>query len=142
MMGFLFKLLLGLPGLAQGLLGHLDKKADVELAGFRAAADADTAQRRDYLEASIETNRLKAAASAWWGAKLIILAAGLPAALQMAAVFLDSMPFPATRSAPGACPKPPAPYDAYQKDIVLSFFIVAPVMQLSSSAAAWLTRRR
>lgn len=127
----MWSLLLAIPGLANGLLAYLNKRADVGLETTKAL-----------LAASVQNNGLKVAANGWWGAKLIILAAGLPMAAHMGAVALDTLipPFGSW-----GIPKLPPPYDGYQRDIVLSFFIVLPVMQVSgglaSAFAAWLARR-
>lgn len=131
-----------LPGLVNGVLGYFNKRTDAELEGFKAATGADSADRRAWIEASLENNRLKAAQNGWWGAKVIILSAGLPAALHMAAIFLDSLPFPGHVVGAWGIPKPPAPYDGYERDIVMSFFLVMPAMPIVNSVAAWLTRRR
>jgi hypothetical protein len=124
------------------VLNHLGKKSDNELEGFKSGNAADIAQSKALLEAHLENNRMKAAQNAWWGARMIVLTAGWPAALQMAAVFLDSMPFYSHAVGQWGIPKPPAPYDVYQQTIVLSFFLVVPVATITNAAAAWLTRRR
>lgn len=120
-----------LPGLANGLLQYLNKRADVGLETTKA-----------WLSTIVQNNALKIAANGWWGAKLIILTAGLPMAAHMAAVALDTLipPFGSW-----GIPKLPPPYDGYQRDIVLSFFIIMPAMQvtgaLASAIQGWLTRR-
>lgn len=113
----------------------LQKRADTEVAK-RTSDNVTGAQvAASILQAEVETNKAKAAQHQWWGIKLIILLAGVPAALHMGLVFLDSAFF-----LPWSFPKPPAPYDGYQRDIVLSFFILAPTMKLADAISAWLRR--
>lgn len=128
-------------GLVNAGLGYLSKRADVGLETTKAG-----------LTATVENNKTKVAANGWWGAKLIILTAGLPAALHMGAVFIDTTPFWIPLFMDGAhvvgswgIEKLPPPYDDYQRDIVLSFFIVLPVMQvtggIASAIAGWIAKR-
>lgn len=138
-----------IPGLAGKFLDWQVQRANVELDGFKTAAGLDAAAYQAYLSAQIETNRMKLTANAWWGAKLIILTAGWPCSIHLAAIMLDSLPFwiPVFMSqahvvGSWGVPKPPAPYDGYQRDIVLSFFIVMPAMPIVSGVAQWLARRR
>jgi hypothetical protein len=142
MISILFSLLGVIPGLAEKFLDWQVKRANVEMEGFRYGTATDIEGFKAYLLAQVETNKIKLAANAWWGAQCIILIAGVPAALHMAAIFLDSMPFPFHTVGAWGIPKPPPPYDGYQRDIVLSFFIVMPVMTLTSAAAQWLNRGR
>jgi hypothetical protein len=132
-------LLTRLPGLAGSLLSWLDKRADRELQGFQAGAAIDRDARRDYLAAVVDNNRTKLAANGWWGARAITLVAGLPASAHMAAVFLDTLvpPFGSW-----GIPALPSPYDGYERDIVLSFFIVMPAMPVVGALATWLGRKR
>jgi hypothetical protein len=145
----LFGALKAIPGLAEKLLDWQIKRANIDLEGFKTGAGIDAAMYQAYLTAQVETNRMKLAANAWWGAKLIILTAGWPCAIHMAAVMLDSLPFWIPMFMSQAHPiggwgvaKLPAPYDGYQRDIVLSFFIVMPAMPIVSGIAQWLGRRR
>jgi len=134
--------------LGKSFLGYQERKLDTNLEGFKTGAGIDGASYKAFLEAQVATNGQKLAANSWWGAKLIIFTAGLPASVHMAAVFLDSLPFwiplvmtEAHVVGSWGVPTPPKPYDGYQRDIVLSFFIVMPVMPLVSAAAQWLGRR-
>lgn len=122
----MWSLLLSLPGLANGLLNWLNKKTD-----------ADLELQKAYLTATVENNKAKAS-TMWWGAALIVLIAGVPAASHMAAVFLDST-IPPYGS--WAIPPLPPPYDAYERDIVLSFFLVLPALPIAKGIASWLGRR-
>lgn len=131
----------GLLGLAKSILGYQEKKLDTNLEGFKTAVGIDVAAYQAWLNAVVAVNGQKLAANAWWGAKMIIFTAGWAASLHFAAVMLDSMPFPGHAVGSWGVPKPPAPYDAYQRDILLSFFIVMPAMPLVSAAAQWLGRR-
>lgn len=116
---------------------------DITIAGIGSEKEQVVAQ----LQATVETNRLRAAAQPQF--QLLIYLIALPPALQAAGVYLDSLPFwtPWGAHIVGAwgVPKPPPPYDAYQKEILLSFFLVAPAVQgikaLGSIAAAAVARR-
>lgn len=137
-----------IPGLARAALAYFERKQDRELEGFKTATGVDREAFRDYLNASVENNKTRLIANGWWGAKLIILTAGWPASIHMAAVFLDSFAWwiPILMSEAHAIGswgvvKLPAPYDAYQRDIVLSFFIVMPAMPVVSAVATWLGRK-
>lgn len=149
MLGLLFSVLNVIPGLAERFLDWQIKKANVELEGFRVGAMVDTQAYQAWLNATVETNRVKAAANTWWGAKLIIFTAGWPCAMHLAAIMLDSLPFWIPLFMNGAhvvgswgVPKPPAPYDAYQQNIVLSFFIITPALPVISAVSQWLGRKR
>jgi hypothetical protein len=139
---FLNLLFGALPGLAKAALAYFERKADRELEGFKTATGVDRESFRDYLNAGVENNRTRTIANGWWGAKAIILTVGMPCAVHMAAVMLDSMPFWGHPIGSWGIPKPPAPYDAYQRDIVLSFFLVMPAMPIVNAVAAWLGLRK
>lgn len=148
-MSVLFSLVMAIPGLAKAFLDWQVQKANVLLDGFKVGAGIDLAAYQSYLNALVETNRIKLQANAWWGAKLIILTAGWTASLQFAAIMLDSMPFwipffmdKAHVVGSWGVPKPPPPYDGYQRDILLSFFIIAPAAPLISAVTQWLGRKR
>lgn len=127
----MWSLLLAIPGLANGLLQYLNKRADIGLENAKA-----------WLQATVQNNGLKVAANGWWGAKLIILMAGLPMAAHMAAVALDTL-IPPYGS--WGIPKLPPPYDAYERDIVLSFFIILPIQPVAGAIAtgimAWVSKQ-
>jgi len=149
MLGLFFGALQLIPGLAEKFLDWQIKRANVELEGFKTATGIDGAAYQAYLNALVETNRMKLASNAWWGAKMIILTAGWPCAIHMAAVMLDSLPFwiplfmdKAHVVGAWGVPSPPPPYDGYQRDIVLSFFIIMPAMPVVSAVAQWLGRKR
>lgn len=142
MLNLLFLGLKLIPGLAEKFLDWQIKRANIDLEGFKTAAGFDTEAYKAWLSAVTESNNAKLAANAWWGAKLIIIVAGLSASVHMASIFLDSMPFWGHSVGQWGVPKPPSPYDQYQRDIVMSFFIVAPAMPLISAASQWLGRRR
>ena len=124
-------------GLVGPLFGYLDKREQVQLDGFRTATGIDLAAYQAALEAQIETLRIRAAANSWIGARVIIMVAGLPAAMHFAAVMLYS-----TFQLGWGIPRVPAPYDGYEWAIVQSFFIVAPAMPLVSATSAWLSSRK
>jgi hypothetical protein len=126
-----------LSGIAAPLFGWLKERETVKLDGFRTASGVDLEAYKAALEAQIETNRIRASANSWIGARLIIMVAGLPAAMHFAAVMLDS-----TFQFGWGIPKAPAPYNEYEWAVVQSFFIVAPAMPLVSATAAWLGRKK
>jgi hypothetical protein len=150
MWGAIFGLLKFIPGLASKFFDWQVKKMNVELEGFSTGAAEDTERYMAYLAASVEMNRMKMAQNSWWGAKLIIMIAGLPAAIHFGAVMLDSVPFPTLAfweiaSHPvgsWGIPRLPPPYDGYQWAIVQSFFLVMPAMTLVQATSQWLNRRR
>lgn len=139
---WIFSALTSLPGLAEKFLDWQVKKANVELEGFKTAAGFDVQAYTVYMNALVETNRMKLAQNAWWGAKLIILTAGWPCAIHMAMIMIDSMPIFGHVVGSWGVPKPPAPYDDYERQIVLSFFIIMPAMPLVSAVSQWLGRKR
>jgi hypothetical protein len=124
-------------GIAAPLLGYLGKRQEVQLDGFRNATGFDLDAYKAALDAQIETSRIRAAANAWIGARIITMVAGLPAAVHFGAVMLDS-----TFRFGWGVAKVPAPYDQYEWAIVQSFFVVAPAMPLVAATAAWLSRKR
>ncbi len=138
----LFGALKLVPGLFGKFVDWQVQRSNVELQGFTTAAGVDLDAYRAHLQAELETNRLKLAQNSWWGAKLIILMAGVPASLHFAAVMLDSLPLLGHAVGSWHIPKLPAPYDGYQWAIVQSFFLVMPAMPLVNSVSAWLARKR
>lgn len=152
MLAILFKVISVIPGLAEKFLNWQIQRANVELEGFRVGANVDLEAFRAHLQAQVDNNRLKLAQNSWWGAKLIIIMAGVPAALHFALVILDSS-CPASwgwnivnDTTVAGCgfkfAKLPAPYDMYQWAIVQSFFLVMPVQTGVNALAQWLNRRR
>lgn len=141
-MTWLFSLLTAIPGLAEKFLDWQVKRANVELEGFKVGATVDVEAFKAHLAAQVETNRMKMAQNAWWGAKLIILIAGVPSALHFGLVMLDSIPFPYHPPGSWGIVALPKPYDAYQWMIVQSFFLVMPVQTLAGAVSQWLNRRR
>lgn len=139
----MFGLLFGIiPGLARSALEYFNKKADVELQGYTTGTQADTERLKHYLSAQVEINRLKLGQQSWWGARLIILIVGLPAAIHMGAIFIDStFMLGCGKYGCMGIPKIPAPYDTYEYAIVQSFIIITPAQPLLNSAAAWLRRK-
>jgi hypothetical protein len=147
-------LLTKIPGLAGQFLDWQVKRMNVDLEGFRTATGVDLAAYQTWVGAQVETNRLKLAQNAWWGAKLIILTAGLPASAHFGAMMLDSFTWPYIaregwwlavewhKINSWHVPAPPAPYDTYEWAIVQSFFILMPAMPLVNATVAWLNRRR
>ena len=100
-----------------------------------AGGDKDIALAR--FQAEIQLASLKAASSTWWGARLIILVAGVPCAVHIAAIMIDS-----TFMFGWRVPRVPAPYDTYEWAIVQSFFLVNVAQHVTSTlSTAWLGRK-
>jgi hypothetical protein len=139
MLGLLYKAITLIPGLTNAFIAHSQKKIDADLEAFKGSDGQNTQRLTAYWTATNENNRLKAAQNGWWGAKAIILMVGLPMAAHMGAVALDTLipPFGSW-----GIPRLPPPYDQYEKEIVLSFFLIAPAMPVANSFAAWLGRKR
>lgn len=127
----------GFDKLANGVIGYLAKRTDANLEGFKAGAGADSERLKALLDAHVEMSRLKAAQNSWWGAKLIVLVAGLPCAIHFAAIMLDS-----TFRFGWGIAKVPEPYSTYEWAVLQSFFLVLPAMPLVSAASAWMRGRR
>jgi hypothetical protein len=116
---------------------------DITIAGIGSEKEQVVAQ----LQAATAANQLRAASAPQF--RLLIYLIALPPALHFAAVCLDTTPFwtPWGAHVVGAwsVEKLPPPYGDYQRDILMSFFIVAPVAQgirtIGSIAAAAVARR-
>lgn len=141
MMGILFTVFTAIPGLAEKFLDWQVKRANVELEGFKVGASVDLESFKAYLAAQVQTNQMKLVQNSWWGAKLIIMIAGLPCALHFGAVYADSLPFMGHQVGSWGIPKVPSPYDTYQWAIVQSFFVVLPAMPVAKAASQWLGRK-
>lgn len=141
--GFLVKLLGS--GIAEPVLAYFKQRdasgRDIAVAGI----EADKARDLATLQGVVEANKLKVASQAAY--PWIVYLIAFPPALHAAAVYFDSLPFwtPFGPHVVGAwgVPTPPAPYDDYQGKILLSFFVVAPVVQAvrAGAAAIGATRR-
>lgn len=125
------------------ILSHLDAKAaanrDIVVAQTGADKDRDIA----LVEGQVEANKLKAGSQAAY--PFIVYMIAVPPALHAAGIYLDSLPFwtPFGAHVVGAwgVPKPPEPYDDWQGKILLSFFVVAPVVQAIRAGTAAIARR-
>ncbi len=131
----------------QPILKSMDAKTAAQRDITVAEIGSDERQSVASIQGLVEANKLRAAAQPQF--TLLIYLIALPPALHSAGVYLDSLPFwtPWGAHVVGAwgVPKPPPPFDGYQKEILLSFFIVAPAVQgikaLGSIASAAVTRR-
>ena len=118
-MMWLAKAVLGLPGLASGVLGYLNKRADSGVAINGANVAGDVAVNQAALQAYVEERKVIAAARAadrgsLWTAWMIPTAFGL-AMLHFGAIVLDSVLHLGL-----AVAKLPAPYDQMQWQIVMA----------------------
>lgn len=113
-------------------------------AGFAAAAKSDADVMQAALVADVQLNALKVQVYGHGINRVVIWAAGLPAALHFGLVFIDTIL--ASKILYGAgvlgIPKLPAPYDTYEWAIVTSFFLVHTVQLGKSNVAEWLERKR
>ena len=147
--GILLKLLGALGGnlfgtLIERIADYLKQKANDDLARFQAGTAADTQIALARVQAEIEARKLQAALLAadrgWWVTAWIRPLIVYPCVLHFAAIVLDSTPFwtPFGSHAVGAwgVPKLPAPYDAYEQAILLSFFIARPFEKVARVFAA------
>ena len=120
--------------LVECVADYLKQKANDDLARFQTGVSADTQVALARLNAEIETRKLQAellkADRGWWVTAFIRPLIVYPCVLHFGAIVLDSTPFwtPFGAHAVGAwgVPKLPAPYDAYEQAILLSFFIARP----------------
>lgn len=130
------------PALAQQYLDYRLKQASTEIEGFQKIGSLDLAAYQAYLNAQVETNKLKLAQQSWWGARLIILVAGLSCTAHFSAVIWDSLPWLGHVVGSWQIPKLPSPYDTYEWAIVQSFFILAPATPVFNAVSLWLARKR
>lgn len=138
---FLVKLLGS--GIVEPVLSYLKQKdttqRDIAVAQTGADRDRDIA----LVQASVEANRLRAAAQPDFRFLIYAIAAG--PTLHFASVFLDSVPFwtPWGAHVVGSwgVPKLPEPYSTYQGQMLMSFFVVTPVAAAAKTIGAAIARR-
>ena len=145
-MNFLTKLLgTGIGSVVSGILapifGYMTTARNDDLSGFQSGVGADKDVAIATINAQVEMVQAKASANMWWGARLLFLAGAFGPVVHFTAVFLDSVPLFGHAVGSWAIPRLPGPYDGYEGQIVLSFFILAPTAPVLSAAAAWLHRR-
>lgn len=130
--------------LVERVADYLKQKANDDLARFQTGVSADTQVALARLNAEIETRKLQAellkADRGCWVTAFIRPLIVYPCVLHFGAIVLDSTPFwtPFGAHAVGAwgVPKLPAPYDAYEQAILLSFFIARPFEKVARVFAA------
>lgn len=138
---FLVKLLGS--GIAAPVLEYFKQRdasgRDITVAGI----DADRQRDLSTLQAAVEANKLKAASQAAY--PWIVYMIAVPPAIHAAAVYFDSLPFwtPWGAHVVGAwgVPTPPGIYGSMQQNILLSFFVVAPVVQAIRAGTAAIAKR-
>ena len=132
-------------GLGSGLLapifGYFTTARNDDLSGFQAGATADTTRYTALLNADVEMAQIRQAQNQWWGARLIMLLVAGSCALHFSAVMLDSVPLFWHVVGSWSVPKLPAPYDSYESEILLSFFILTPAAPVLSAVTSWLHRQ-
>ena len=135
----------GLGSLVSGVLapvlGYFTTARNDDLAGFQAGATADTGRYTAYLNATVEMAQIRASQNQWWGARLIMLLVAGSSAAHFSAVMLDSVPLLGHIVGSWSVPKLPAPYDGYEADILLSFFVLTPAAPVLSAVTAWFHRK-
>lgn len=118
------------------------EKNNTERQEFQTATGADVETYKAHVAAVEDANHLRAVTNTWWGAKLIILLVGVPAALHWALIMLDTtFKFGCGHIGClgiGALPKP---YDGYEWLILNSFFIIAPAMPVASALSTFLVMK-
>ncbi len=119
------------------LFGYLGQRSSADLSAFTTAGQFDLQAYQAYLAAQAQANQLKTSANTWWGARFMVFAFGLPAALHWAAVFWVSA-FPQFG---WVVPAVPSAYANAEQMIALSFFILAPAMPIASAFASWVHRQ-
>jgi hypothetical protein len=138
---FLVKLLGN--GILTPILSYLQQKDTTQRDIAVAQIGADQQRDQSLIQGQIEANKLKEVSQAAY--PWIVYLIAFPPAIHAAAIYFDSLPFwtPFGAHIVGAwgVPKPPAPYDDYQGKILLSFFVVAPVVQAVRAGAAAIARR-
>lgn len=139
--GFLVKLLGN--GILAPILSYLQQKDTSARDIAVAQIGADQQRDQALVQGQIDANHLRAAAQPEF--RWLVYLIAVPPALQAAGIYLDSLPFwtPWGAHVVGAwgVPKPPPPYDDWQGKILLSFFVVAPVVQAIRTGAAAVARR-
>lgn len=131
----------GLGSIGNALIGpffgYLNQKSTADLSAFTTGGQFDLQAYQAYLAAQAQENQLKAQVNTWWGARFMVFAFGLPAALHWAAVFWVST-FPQLG---WVVPAVPTAYASGEQTIALSFFILAPTMPIASAFASWVHRQ-
>jgi hypothetical protein len=112
---------------------------DADLEKTKAAVGADKEVALRLLEGQIETNRAKVQMAqvymGWWVTRWLVVGFAAPCMVHFAAIMLDS-----TFTFCSCIPKVPPPYDGYERDIILSFFILKPVDSAVKGFTSWLHR--
>lgn len=139
--GFLVKLLGN--GILAPILSYLQQKDTTQRDIAVAQIGADQQRDQALVQGQIDANHLRAAAQPEF--RLLVYLIALPPAVHAAGVYLDSLPFwtPWGAHVVGAwgVPAPPGIYGEMQKQILLSFFIVAPTVQAIKTVGAAIARR-
>ena len=130
-----------ISGVLAPVLGYFTTKNNNDLGGFQAGVAADTQVQIASIGANVQMAQIRASQNMWWGARLIVLATAGSVAAHFSAVVLDSTPLFHHVVGSWAVAKLPAPYDAYEADILLSFFVLTPAAPFLSAAATWLHRK-
>ena len=128
-------------GILAPILGYFTTARNDDLAGFQSGVTADKDVAIATINARIQIAQLQASTNLWWGARLIILFVAGCCAAHFGAVMLDTTPLFGHIVGSWSVPKLPAPYDQYESEILLSFFVLTPTAPLLNAAASWLHRK-
>lgn len=121
-----------LSGVAPAISGYFTTKANVEATEFAAMSAEQQAEYVAYAQATSALNAAKTANNATGPAHLMIYLFGLPAALHWGAVFITAT-FPSL----GFAVYPlKGDYADAEKEIALSFFLLAPSLPIVSALSA------
>ena len=124
-----------LSGVAPAISGYFQTRANVEATEFAAMTSADQAQYIAFVQAQTALNAAKVANNSHGPAALMVYLFGIPPAIHWGAVYLT-----ATFHLGIAIDPLHGYYADAEKQIALSFFLLAPTMLVTSSLAARLRK--
>lgn len=119
-------------------------KLTTGVAGFEAAAKADSEVMQAALAADVQMAAMKVQVYGTLSYRIITLVAGLPPAIHFGLVYIDTIL--ASKTLLGApyfgVPKLPSPYDTFEWAVVSSFFLIQAVNLGKSNVTSWLGRKQ
>lgn len=136
----LWKALVGdLPGIVNSILGIFGKLSDNDTARLLSGVTADKEIATKQLEVAAQTyhDKIGMGVTQW-----LMAAALIPPIVHMGAVIMDSVPFPFHKVGSWGVPSPPAPYDAYEWQMVASLLGIQTALTLGLGLTKALLRRR
>lgn len=115
------------------VLAHLQHKTDAEVEKLKVATGAEKEIALASLTATIQANAQRLALATEF--RILVYAIALPYVLHSGAVMLDS-----TFAFGWSVPTAPGQFATYEREILLSFFVLQPTMTIAKGAARWLSR--